>query len=134
MSDRPKVGVGVIVVRDDKVLMGKRQGSHGQATWSFGGGHLEFGESIEDCARRELREEAGIVIDNIRRVAFTNDVFPDKHYVTLFVAADYVSGEPTTNKCEMDSWEWFAWDNLPEPLFLPVAHLVKQGYNPFSSS
>jgi len=93
--DRPKVGVGVIVRKGNKVLMGHRINAHGHETWCFPGGHLEFNESIEDCARRETEEEAGIKIKNIRPAPWTNDIFKKekKHYVTLFVLADYASQE-----------------------------------------
>ncbi|MBD3311793.1 MAG: NUDIX domain-containing protein [Candidatus Magasanikbacteria bacterium] len=134
MKNKPQIGVGVIVTKDDKVLLGKRKSSHGTGTWSFGGGHLEFGESIEDCARREIMEEVGINIKNIQNIAFTNDFFDteNKHYVTLFVTAEYKSGEVCRmepDKCEI--WDWFEWDKLPRPLFLPIENLLSLGYNPF---
>jgi 8-oxo-dGTP diphosphatase len=132
--DVPKVGVGVIVIKDGKVLLGKRKNAHGEGSWSFAGGHLDFGESIEECAVREVLEETGLKIKNIRMGPFTNDVFKqeNKHYITLFVIADYESGtvkvmEP--DKCER--WEWFEWNNLPKSLFLPIENLLKQNYNPF---
>lgn len=135
MLHHPKVGVGVIVMRDGKVLMHERIGSHGANTWSFPGGHLEFGEAIEDCARREVREETGLEIAKLRIGPYTNDVFAGegKHYVTLFVLADWVRGEAQVlepEKCER--WEWREWTNMPEPLFLPIRHLRKQGFNPFA--
>lgn len=46
----PQVGVGVLILRDGKVLLGRRKGSHGAGCWSAPGGHLEFGEVVEDCA------------------------------------------------------------------------------------
>src|SRR5258707_8500479 len=52
----PQVGVGVVVVRDGKVLLGLRRGSHGSGAWALPGGHLEWGESVESCARREVTE------------------------------------------------------------------------------
>ncbi len=70
----PKVGVSVIIVKDGKVLMGKRKNAHGAGMWSFPGGHLEFNEEIEACVKREVREETGISIKNIRKLGFTNDI------------------------------------------------------------
>lgn len=130
---RPRIGIGVIVVQDHRVLLGKRRGSHGAGTWSFPGGHLEWGESIDACAQREVLEETDVVVRNVRHVAFTNDVFATegKHHVTLYVAADYASGTPQVaepEKCEQ--WEWFFWDMLPKPLFLPVQNLLAQGFDP----
>ena len=130
----PKVGIGVIVVKHDEILLGKRKNSHGEGSWSFAGGHLEFGESWEDCARRETIEETGIIIKNIRFAYATNDIFDkeNKHYITIFMIADYDSGEVKImepEKCE--KWGWFKWNELPKPLFLPIVNLLKQNYDPF---
>ncbi|MBA4320552.1 MAG: DNA mismatch repair protein MutT [Flavobacterium sp.] len=94
----PKVGVGVIVIKDGKILLGKRKNTHGKGAWSFPGGHLEFNESWEDCAARETMEETGIMIKNIRFGAATNDIFQieKKHYITIFMLSDYNSGEVKT--------------------------------------
>ena len=126
--ERPKVGVGVIVVKGTQVLLGKRRGSHGAGTWAFPGGHLEFGESIEECAARELWEETGLRALSIQKSSWTNDLIDaTKHYVTLFMIVDRFEGtievkEP--EKCE--TWEWHPWERLPEPLFLPVQSLKNQ--------
>jgi len=133
-EERPKVGIGVWILKDGKVLLGKRKGSHGEGTWAPPGGHLEFGESWEECALREVGEEAGIKIKNLRFVAATNDVFKDsgKHYVTIYILSDFESGEPENLEPEkLEKWDWFEWDSFPEPLFLPVQHLKGQGYDPF---
>ncbi|OEU63521.1 MAG: DNA mismatch repair protein MutT [Desulfobacterales bacterium S5133MH16] len=129
MVIRPLIGVAAIVIKDNKVLLGKRKNAHGAGTWAFPGGHLEFNESIEECAKREVFEETGIHIKNIRYGTFTNDIFREdqKHYVTLFVISEYDEGalelkEP--EKCE--KWEWFFWNELPEPRFLPLENLLKQ--------
>ena len=137
MSGQVKVGVGVIVIKDGRVLLGKRKKAHGAGSWHFPGGHLEFNEEVEDCAMREVLEEAGIKIRNIRIGSATNDIFKEeeKHYITLFVLADYDSGEVRAmepEKCE--KWEWFGWENLPEPLFIPLQNLKKQGFSPFKKT
>jgi 8-oxo-dGTP diphosphatase len=68
----PRVGVGVMVVREGKVLMGKRKSSHGAGEYSWPGGHMEHMESFEECARREVREETGIEITNVRFLRLLN--------------------------------------------------------------
>ena len=55
------IGVGVIVVHEGKVLLGLRTGSHGANTWAFPAGHLEFQETVEECALRELKEQTGLM-------------------------------------------------------------------------
>lgn len=132
--ERPKVGLGVLIRRENKILLGKRKNAHGEGSWCAPGGHLEGGESFEECVRRETEEEVGISIKNVRFAAVTNDIFTEesKHYVTIFMVADFEDGEVTLkepDKCE--KWEWFEWNKLPEPLFLPNVNLVKQGFNPF---
>jgi len=136
MNDKkPQVGVGVIVKKDDKVLVGKRISAHGTGTWSFPGGHLEFMETLEECAKRETLEENGVSITNCSVSACTETVFEEegKHYITVFVTADWASGEPQL--CEPDKfeeWGWFAWDALPEPLFSASMSIVEKGFNPFA--
>jgi len=134
MSERPKVGVGVIIIKDNKVLLGKRKNAHGAGSWNFPGGHLEYGESWENCATRETIEETNIIINNIRFAAATNDIFPmeEKHYITIYMLAEYKSGEVKImepDKCE--EWDWFEWDKLPQPLFIPAQNLLKTNFNPF---
>ncbi len=126
---RPKIGIGVIIARDGKILMGMRKNSHGHGTWGFPDGHLEFNESIEACAIRELKEECGLSVTNIRHLAFTNDIYPegDRHYVTLFLLADYADGEPQNlEPAKLEKWQWFSPNELPSPLFLPIVNLLKQ--------
>ena len=134
MEEQPKVGVGVFVIKDNKVLLGKRKNAHGEGTWCLPGGHLEFNEELEACARREVLEETGVTIKNIRFATITNDIFKKegKHYITVFMRSEFDSGtvrlmEP--DRCE--KWEWFDWDKLPSPLFIPLQNLLKQKYSPF---
>jgi len=132
-TERPKVGVGVIVLHNGKVLMGKRKNSHGDHTWNFPGGHLEFNEEIIDCARREVLEETDLEILDPIIGRFTNDIFFEekKHYITIFVTCSSTGGNPKImepDKCE--GWNWFDWNDLPKPLFLPIQNLLKQGFVP----
>jgi 8-oxo-dGTP diphosphatase len=136
-ENRPKVGVGVAVIKGDKVLLGKRKSAHGDGTWCFPGGHLEFNESWEECAFRETIEETDISIKNIRFGTVTNDIFQEekKHYITIVMIADFDKGDVKVmepEKCE--KWDWFHWDNLPSPLFVSILNQQKKGFNPFTPS
>ena len=129
----PRVGVGVLVLRDGQVLLGRRRGAHGAGTWALPGGHLEFGESIDACARRETREETGLDIEVFAHGPYTNDVMhaEGRHYLTCFVLARAVDGEARVlepGKCE--GWHWFDWTSLPTGLFQPLQTLVEQGFAP----
>lgn len=134
MNNTTRVGVGIIVKKQRKVLLGKRKSAHGEGTWGFPGGHLEFMETFEQCVVRELQEETSMKVKNIHFGSLTNDFFVNekKHYITVYMLADYTKGKAVVmepDKCE--KWEWFSWDTLPTPLFLPIQNLLKQGYNPF---
>lgn len=122
-----RVGIGVFVFKDGTFLMQQRYGAHGAGSWSIPGGHQEFGESFEDTARREVAEETGLEITNIRFGAVTNDHFEEenKHYVTVWVLSDWLSGDEEImepEKCIAQKWHTF--EDLPKPLFLPWKQLL----------
>ena len=127
--ERPKIGVGVLIFQDDKILLGKRKNSHGSNSWAPPGGHLEFQETLQECAIREVLEETGLILDHVIKGPYTNDIFKDenKHYITIFMLAKYIAGEPKVleiDKCE--SWQWFDLNNLPDQLFLSLNNLLDQ--------
>ena len=134
-----KVGVGVLVVKDGKVLLHKRYGSHGEGEYASPGGHLEFGESISNCAKRETMEEAGIEIKNIKFLFYKNMTdYSQKHYAHINVLADWASGEPKNMEPEKGGeWGWYDLNNLPSPRFATLddtVRAIKSGVNFFDSN
>lgn len=128
----PLVGTSAVVVRDGRVLLGRRRGSHGDGEWSFPGGKVDTGEAPAVAAARELLEETGLVATSVDPITWTNDVFADEglHYVTLHhkVTAE---GEPAAMEPDkIAEWAWFRWDELPQPLFGPIAALCETGWAP----
>lgn len=123
---RPKVGIGVMIFKDGKVLLGKRKNSHGAGEYAYPGGHLEHMESIEACAKREVMEEAGIEITNVKFLRLMNFKTGEKHYVDIAVTAEWLSGEVKVmevEKCE--GWDWYGLENLPSPLFGAIPQSVE---------
>jgi 8-oxo-dGTP diphosphatase len=118
----PRIGIGVFVFKSGKFIMGCRKGAHGEGTWSVPGGHLEFGETIEEGAKREVEEETGLEIFNIKIVGITNDIFEkeNKHYITIWVISHWQKGKPKLK--EPDKFldlDWRDFKTLPENLFQP---------------
>jgi 8-oxo-dGTP diphosphatase len=154
--DQPivRVAVGVFVLesahhpnRNPRCLMGKRKNALGAGTYGHPGGHLEFGETAEECAARETLEETGLRVTNIRFLTATNGLMLDegKHFITLWMvgARENEQDEPQLlepDKCE--GWQWVEWAEMlawvkaqleaknTEPpskrVFAPVLHLLQQ--------
>jgi 8-oxo-dGTP diphosphatase len=126
--NHPKIGIGVLIFNGQKILLGKRIKNHGLNTWSAPGGHLEFGESFEECGIREVKEETGLTISTPEFLAVTNDIFADDnmHYVTIFLIAHYPEDQTVTNPepDKTENWEWFDINSLPDKLFLPLQNLI----------
>lgn len=122
-GSRPLVGVGVLFVREGKVFLAKRQGSHGEDTWASAGGHLEWGESLEECARREAFEELGVRVGDLHFLCLSNIIAYGRHYVNVEFLGDIGDQEPALVEPESFSESgWFPLDNLPEPLYVAVSH------------
>ena len=118
-EQHPKVGVGVMVFKNGLILLHKRKGSHGAGEYSFPGGHLEYMEAFEDCARRETAEECGIEIENIQFSFLANvQTYAPKHYVHIGMIARWKDGEPVAKEPDKgEEWGWYSIDHLPKPLF-----------------
>lgn len=78
----------------NKMFAGIRKGSHGAQTLALPGGHLELFETWEQCATREVWEETGLRVHNVRFLHVTNDIMEadHKHYVTIFMGAEVTFG------------------------------------------
>ena len=142
----PRVGVGVLAVRHgfppSSVLVSLRKSRHGRGEWALPGGHLEIGESLVECARRDLEEETGVEVGEKaggKLVATENCVFRSDgtsdaggawpagsegggggiraHYITLFVRFDEPSpgAWPAPQDKEPEKhgpFEYVGWEGL----------------------
>ena len=122
---RPQVGVGVIFVREGRVFLAKRHGAHGEDTWASAGGHLENGETLEACARREAMEELGLTVGGLRFLCVSNIIAYSKHYVDIEFLGEIGGQEPTLMEPEaFIASGWFPLDDLPQPLFIAMGYAL----------
>lgn len=118
---RPKVGIGLLLIKNGKVLLAQRIGSHGKGEYGGPGGHMENMESFEDTVLREMAEECGdkLRIKSIKFLCLTNlRKYAPKHYIDIGMTAEWVSGEPKQMEPhKLGPWQWYDIDKLPTPLF-----------------
>lgn len=132
MENVIKVGLGIMIKDGNKVLLGHRSksrkdtgGIHEPDSWTFPGGKQEYNETIFDGAMREVKEETNLDISDLEIFSASDDIQPNKHYITIQIIANKYSGdlkimEPTKE----DKWEWYNLDNLPENLYSPTKHFI----------
>ena len=122
-SSRPLVGVGVVFVREGNVFLARRKGSLGGGSWGSAGGHLEFGETLEECARREALEEFGVEVADLRLLCLSNIVAYGRHYVDVEFLGEIGDQEPLLMEPEaFDGSGWFPLTSLPDPVFRAMGY------------
>ncbi len=127
----PMVGVGAVVWREGKVLLIKRGKAPFRGEWSLPGGAQELGETIEDCARREVREETGCEIGALTLLGAFDSIERDDrgkfeyHFTLIDFDAAWVSGEPSPGEAETDA-RFFALDELDAlKLWHPIKDVIQ---------
>lgn len=135
------VGAGVLIYRDNRILLQRRTDNH---TYGKHGGIVDIFESVEECARRELREEInakvgkltlfGVYSGREQTVEYKNGDIAN--YVDIVFITDELLSEPDPDKNETDDVRWFDIDDLPEninpndraPIY-DLARYLKEGKN-----
>jgi 8-oxo-dGTP diphosphatase len=116
------------------VLLGQRHPNPEKATsrldgagkWTMPGGKLEFGESFIEGAKREVEEETGMRLKNIKVFCVNNDIGSSAHFVTIGLISEDPDEEPQVAEPDKIScWKWFEMDGLPEPMYFPSERIIK---------
>ena len=126
-------GFGVMMMKNGKILLGRRHDDpekassalRGEGTWTMPGGKLDFGESFEDGARREVLEETGIKLKDLKVFCLNNNKNEHAHFITIGLYSENFDGEPKVMEPdEIVEWQWFSLDNFPNPLYFPSAKMI----------
>lgn len=128
------VGFGVLMLKDNKALLGKRHIDpnkadselRGEGTWTMPGGKLEYGETFEQGAIREVLEETGIKLNKLKVICINNDMNKHAHFITIGMISKDFEGKPKVlEPDEITEWKWFDISNLPSPIYFPSAKLLE---------
>ncbi len=123
-----------MILRDGKLLLGKRHDGPGKAssllngagTWTMLGGKLDFGETFEEGAKREVLEETGISLHKVDAICVNQDIIETAHFITIGLFSDSFSGEPIAMEPdEITQWRWFDLNNLPSLIYFPSAKVFE---------
>jgi len=124
-----KHGIGVLIERNGKILLGKRCEGWANGTWTFIGGKLRLGENYIKAAKREAKEETGLEINDLELITkHVNDI-DGTPFLTFGFKPKIVKGEPKVMEPDqIERWEWFDPNNLPEHVYVPTMKMIKDYY------
>ena len=133
----PRPGVGIMLMNEKaEVLLGKRSDDpsktllHGENTWTLPGGSVTFGESLRECANREVLEETGIKLGALNTISISDEIVHDAHFVCIGFLCRKFEGEPKTREPEeITEWRWFPIGNLPDKMFPPSKKIIENYKN-----
>ena len=136
MEEKKKVGVGigVMILKNNKILLGKRHEDpenassllHGAGTWTMPGGKLDFGETFEEGAKREVLEETGIKLNKVNVFCVNQDMVETAHFITVGLFSDNFEGDAKVMEPdEITEWHWFDLKDLPNPIYFPSAKVLE---------
>ena len=112
----PIVGVAAIVLKDGKVLLGKRKGSY-QGHWCIPCGYVEWKEDVEEACKREFKEETGLAIDLVKVYAVHSNFHNSKqHTVGVWYLAKAVGGDVVPAD-DLDEIGYFQYQEIPALAF-----------------
>lgn len=129
-----KIGIGVMILDGDKILLGHRAknkkdtgGIYETDCWTLPGGKQEYYETFFEGAKREVKEETNLDIDNLELFDAADDIQPDRHYITLhIIAREHRGALKVMEPHSEDGWKWFSLDNLPEKLYSPSEKFIQE--------
>lgn len=114
-----------------EILLGRRTDNH---QWGYSGGSIELGETVEECAKRELFEEMGLVAEELE--FFMVNSGPETHYIypngdevynveIIYLCRSY-HGEPRRQESEVEELRFFSLEELPEEISPPIRPVMRR--------
>jgi 8-oxo-dGTP diphosphatase len=123
----PKITVDVIVVKNNHVALIRRKNSPFSKFWAIPGGFVNYGETVEQAAKREIKEEAGLVVDLEHLLGVFSDPSRDPrgHIISICFVGKYSGGKLTYGSDACDC-RWFHRNDLPKDLAFDHGKILKK--------
>ncbi|OGG15378.1 hypothetical protein A3D77_07605 [Candidatus Gottesmanbacteria bacterium RIFCSPHIGHO2_02_FULL_39_11] len=128
MKKYPKVSVAILVIKDNKILLGlltKKWMYNGQQVYGVPGRDIRFAEKIGDTVRRNIKEEFGCGIKKYKIISVNANYAFGNHYIGIGVTAEIDGGPKLLIPEDWEKWEWFDKDKIPQNLFPAAEYLIK---------
>jgi 8-oxo-dGTP diphosphatase len=132
--DAPCIGVGSILIDEQRVLLVKRRHAPLAGEWSIPGGVLEVGETLREAAVREAQEETGLIVEPLELLGVFDRVLRDPagkveyHYVLIDFLCRRVGGKPCAGTDAVEV-KWFKPEDLDGlRLAADTAEVIKLGF------
>ena len=132
---KPGLGVGVMIIKEGKILLGLRNPNkekasselQGQGTWTMPGGKVEFMEKLVDAAKRELEEETSLKATKLDLLCISDDMTNTAHYVIVgFIVREYTGEAKAMEPETILEWKWFDLNDLPTNLYNPSKKCIEK--------
>jgi ADP-ribose pyrophosphatase YjhB (NUDIX family) len=111
----PKPTVGIFVFDQGKILLARRAIEPFKGWWDTIGGFIELGESPQEAAKREAKEETGLDIEIVKIFGMGKDRYLDEDIVPIALIGEIKGGEPQAAD-DISELAWFSLDKLPEKI------------------
>ena len=128
-NKRPKIIVSALIEKNDKILLIKERLEDNKEHWIIPGGTVEFGESLEEALKREIKEETGLAIDVVKFVDFTEAIHVnyDYHTVIFFFLAKPLSEDITLDQKGLDA-QFFTKEEIKKLDLISSAQQMLERY------
>lgn len=133
VMDEKFVGTMVLILNKtkDKVLFGKRINCFSAGTYGIPGGRAHRNEKLGDTAKRELKEETGLIPNKLKYVGVVRDVYSDHTFVHFaYLCSDYKGEIKTMEPQKCSGWKWYSFNKLPKNTFPAHRAALEMYLNP----
>jgi len=128
IGNKPKVNVDILVVKNDKVLLGAltdKWNLEGKKVYGVPGRDIKFGEKIGETVARNIQEEFDCKAIEYKIICVNANYALNNHYIGIGIVAE-ITGEPKVLIPEdWEAWSWFSKDEIPDSLFPATKNLLE---------